>query len=427
MPCDDGGKTTHFTEYLRFFGFFLTMSNLIVSDEKCTLCEICVHSCPFDALRISAGEVHIGDECVLCGACVKKCPEDALSIESEVSEDVDVDTELWRGVWVVVEIDRIDGKNNIEKVSFELIGKGRELAESLQVELSAVVMGIQLDDVVKELSRYEVDKIYCVENQELAEFRSGIYSHVLSELVRDFRPEILLCGATADGRDFFPRTAALLHTGLTADCTGLSIDIERRILLQTRPAFGGNIMATIECPGYRPQMATVRPNVMPAPRPSFEKKKEDVDMVEWQPSAIALKSPVEFLNKLVADAESANISEADIIVAGGRGTGGEAGFAKLKRLAEAVGGMVGASRAAVDSGWAPYTAQVGQTGRVVQPKLYIACGISGAIQHLVGMRSAQTIVAINKDPRAPIFEVADFGFVGDMHKIVPRLTQEIDQ
>ncbi len=399
------------------------MSELRIIHEKCTLCERCVKACPFDALRVCDGLLRVGEECVLCGACVKICPEAALEVEEPVRSDSVSDLRRWRGVWVVVELSGEESGAGIVPVSCELIGRGRRLADALSTELSVVVMGHGLDHVAGDLCRFPLDRIYIVDHEELKDFISETHAAVLSELAGERKPEILLCGATANGRAFFPRTAALLHTGLTADCTGLEVDSRRRVLLQTRPAFGGNVMATIECPEHRPQMATVRPGVMARPDPGDAR---DVEVVAWQPSGALGCRRVQLLRKTVQQEGGANLSEADVIVAGGGGVGGAEGFEIIAELARALGGVVGASRAAVDSGWAPYAAQIGQTGRVVQPRLYVACGISGAVQHLVGMQSAETIVAINSDPGAPIFEVADFGFVGDLRAVIPRLIRTIE-
>ncbi len=398
------------------------MSELIVNHSKCNLCEICVVSCPFDALSVRGKALRVAENCELCGACVKVCPEEALHIEESVTGRVVIDPGEWRGVWVVAEVAAESGTSELAPVSLELVAKARSIADELSVELSAVVIGHALKDVTDELCCYPVDRIYRVESEELASFQSDIYAAVLSELVLEKKPEVLLCGATSEGRAFFPRVAALLHTGLTADCTGLKTDVGRRVLLQTRPAFGGNIMATIECPDYRPQMATVRPNVMAPIEPD---PGSDVQIIDWCSSSGARCSPLKLLQILAEETGGAALSDADVIVAGGRGTGGQSGFDKLSKLADALGGVVGASRAAVDSGWVPYSAQIGQTGKVVQPELYIACGISGAVQHLVGMRSSGTVVAVNSDPGAPVFEVADFGFVGDLNNIIPKLTDAV--
>jgi electron transfer flavoprotein alpha subunit len=244
----------------------------------------------------------------------------------------------------------------------------------------------------------------------------------MAELINEYKPEIVLTGATAMGRAFIPRVAAMIDTGLTADCTGLDICQETKMLLQTRPAFGGNIMATILCQNYRPQMATVRHKVMK--EAAIEKgRKAEIINVDYSKKKQILTSRTKFIEEVVEEMHTVNIAEADIIVSGGRGLGGPENFKIIEELAQALGGAVGASRAAVDSDWIPYSHQVGQTGKTVCPKIYVACGISGAIQHLIGMQSADTIIAINKDPNAPIFQVASYGIVGDLFEVVPKLTK----
>jgi electron transfer flavoprotein alpha subunit len=284
-------------------------------------------------------------------------------------------------------------------------------------------MGTGLDDEAKALIAAGADKVYLYEDAILNEFHEDAYADALSELVNKHKPEIILAGATSIGRAFVPLVATRVRTGLTADCTMLGVDLEKRNLLQTRPAFGGNIMATIVCPGYRPQMATVRPGVMK--RLSADQSRNG-EIIKSGP-----ESPMTSKTKLIEVIEEAghkiNISEAEVIVAGGRGMGNEKGFALLKELADALGGVLGASRAAIDAGWLPYPHQIGQTGRTVSPRIYFACGISGAIQHLAGMQSSDVIIAINKDKDAPIFNVADYGIVGDVFEIIPMLIQKVKQ
>ncbi len=396
------------------------MSDLHVKESRCTLCGKCIKACPFDALEICDKRLIIGPECVLCGACVKVCPENALYIQESSPVAKSLNTSRWRGVWVFLELNAGEGgEPQIAKVSLELIGKGRQLADEIDTDLAGVVFGDKLEGVLNGLSGYPLDKVYCVESDDFGDFRSDLYAEALSGIVKRHNPEILLCGATATGRDFFPRTAALLETGLTADCTGLKIDTERRLLLQTRPAFGGNVMATIECPNHRPQMATVRPNVMPLPERLNEVHRKKIDIIDCSSVVRGLESVVKVVKRILDDSGVSNFAQADTIVAGGRGMGGAEGFKSLEKLAALLDGMVGASRAAVDAGWVPYPKQIGQTGRVVQPKLYIACGISGAVQHQVGMKSSDTVVAVNSDPDAPIFEIADYGFVGDWRQVLP--------
>ena len=394
------------------------MSRLEIDRDACTLCGLCVQGCPFDALAIADDVLRVSEECVLCGACVKQCPENALSIPEERHEE-QPDLSAHSGVWVIAECDG----GRIHPVSYQLLGKGRELADARGAALSAVIMGENLNELAEALAPYGVDRIILTEDPSLVPFRSETHAAVLAELIQRERPEIVLCGATSTGRAYLPRVAALVKTGLTADCTHLAIDPERGLLLQTRPAFGGNIMATIICPRHRPQMATVRPNVLAAPQPGAAR---DVEVMRFRPSHAALRCAVEVLEVCIERTGTHSIAEADVIVSGGRGVGSAEGFDLVRRLAKALGGAIGASRAAVDAGWMPYPHQVGQTGKTVQPKLYVACGISGAVQHLVGMQSAGRIIAINRDASAPIFKVADVGLVGDLHAIVPRLIEAVE-
>jgi len=290
--------------------------------------------------------------------------------------------------------------------------------------VSGVLIGNAMDDQLDELAFRGADNIYLVESPELANFQDEPYTNILVELVKKYKPEIVLCGATAIGRSLISRVAINIKSGLTADCTGLDIDPEKKILLQTRPAFGGNIMATIISPNYRPQMATVRHKVM---QPMEPDKKRKAKIIKEKFDGALYVSRTKLLD-IVEEVESlVNLAEADIIVSGGRGMGGPENFKILKELAQVLGAAVGSSRAAVDAGWMPYSHQVGQTGRTVAPKIYIACGISGQIQHLVGMQSSKIIVAINKDPEAPIFKVATYGIVGDLFQIVPALTKKFQE
>ena len=286
-----------------------------------------------------------------------------------------------------------------------------------------VVLGDQLEALAEELAKYPVDKVYLYDHPRLARFRPEPYTRVLSHLARTYKPEIVLAGATTTGRSFLARVATDLYTGLTADCTGLEIG-EDGLLYQTRPAFGGNIMATILCPYTRPQMSTVRHKVMQAVEPGDVARAE---IIRVPPLEQLLASRVEIVDFVRDVSQQVNIVDADVIVSGGRGMGKPENFAILKELADELGGAVGSSRAAVDAGWMPYPHQVGQTGKTVCPKLYIACGISGAVQHLAGMSSADCIIAINRDPEAPIFQVADFGFVGDAVAVVTELLKQIRQ
>ena len=390
---------------------------LIVDKEKCIGCGVCEANCPFGAITVEDGCAVVNDRCNLCGACVENCEPQALRIEgAEKSTLVRLDE--WSGIWVFAEFRH----GVIAPVSFELLGVGRKLADSRGVPLSAVVFGADVESSAGELIAYGADQVYVVDDPRLAQYREDVYGRVLESLIRDQRPEVVLAGATAIGRSFIPQVANAVNAGLTADCTHLAIRPEDGMLLQTRPAFGGNIMATIECPHSRPQMATVRPKVMAPLIPDPERQGE---VIRVQVPDAALQSRIEVLESVLSRQDKVNIQEVDILVAGGRGLENEKGFVLLRELAEELGGAVAASRAAVDAGWIPYPHQVGQTGKTVCPKLYIACGISGAIQHAVGMQSSETIVAINRDENAPIFDIATYSLVGDLFEIVPLLTRKI--
>jgi len=397
--------------------------------EKCTGCTLCIKACPFDAIRIldkeglPTGRQAVIDlnKCNLCGACVPACKFKAILLEKpqEVA-GTKQDLKGYKGVWVFAE----QKKGKIQPVVYELLGKARELAASLGEEVAAVLLGEHLEEEIQELIWRGADKVYVVETRELANFQDEPYTNILIELIKKYKPEIVLCGATSIGRSLISRVAVRLRVGLTADCTGLDIDPERKILLQTRPAFGGNIMATIISPNYRPQMATVRHKVFPE-TVSDMKRKGKIIRENFDASFLASRSK---LLDIVDEIESTvNLAEADIIVSGGRGMGGPGNFKILEELAKVLGAAVGASRAAVDAGWMPYSHQVGQTGRTVSPKIYIACGISGQIQHLVGMQSSKIIVAINKNPDAPIFKVATYGIVADLFEIIPALTKKFSR
>jgi electron transfer flavoprotein alpha subunit len=387
-----------------------------VKSELCTGCEACVASCPYDAIVIKGDKAEITELCQLCRACLSVCPEGAISEVREASDDKE--TAQGRGVWVFAE--QREGK--IAGVSLELLGAGRGLAEKLGTDLSAVLFG-GTDHDAKELVRWGADKVFHCDEPNFQAFNDEPYAALLSKLITEQKPEIVLTGATPIGRSFFPRVAAKLRAGLTADCTALEIDPETKNLLQVRPAFGGNIMATIFCPHARPQMATVRPRVMK--RGTYDEARSG-EIIKVSAKGIASRTKVIETVKEVSEL-AINLQDANIIVAGGRGMGGEKGFQLLLELAEVLGASVAASRAAVDEGWIPYRHQVGQTGKTVGPKLYIACGISGAVQHLVGMQSSDIIIAINKNPEAPIFNVATYGIVGDASEIVPMLTKKIKE
>lgn len=389
--------------------------SIVIDKDKCTGCELCLASCPFEALVIKEGKAIVNENCQACMNCLNVCPEGAI-FEIEDERPGEVDIKGYKGVWVFAE--QRGGK--VASVSFELLGVGRRLADELGTDLGAVLLGAE-DSEAKELIKWGADKVYLSSDQIFERFNDEPYSAVLVSLIKAHRPEIVITGATPIGRSFLPRVAAKLRIGLTADCTSLQIDKETRNLLQIRPAFGGNIMATILTPNTRPQMATVRPRVMK--RGQYDENKTG-EIIPVQADGIFSRTKVLDTIKEESDM-TCNLQEADIIVSGGRGLGDPKGFKLIAELAELLGGTVGSSRAAVDEGWIPYRHQVGQTGKTVCPKIYIACGISGAVQHLVGMQSSDIIIAINKNPDAPIFNVASYGIVGDLYEIIPLLIKKI--
>ncbi len=382
--------------------------------DKCTGCGTCVPTCPFGVLEIKDDKAQVKDGCTLCGACKDACAFEAITIEAPVKAEAVGDSH--RGLWVFAE--QRDGK--LKGVAYELLAKGRELANSLKTELSAVCFGHGTDEA--SLIAHGADKVYLVDAPEFANNPEDLCTQQLIDLVRQYKPEIVLAGATSLGRSFVPRVAAVLGTGLTADCTGLEIDTEKRLLLQTRPTFGGNIMATIICQSGRPQMSTVRPRVFKKGTPDRARQGQIIRM-DFKKEIVTSRTKV--LSFVEDITERVKLDEADIIVSGGRGLGKPENFKLLEELASVMGAALGSSRPPIDEGWLPYCHQVGQTGKTVCPKLYVACGISGAVQHLAGMQTSETIVAINDDPDAPIFEVATYGIVGDLFKVVPMLIEKL--
>lgn len=390
---------------------------VIVLKDKCIACEVCVSACPFDAIEMVDNKAHITDKCTACGVCVEECPVDAIKKEEEKKKDINIDE--YRGVWVFAE----QREGNLMNVSIELLGEGRKIADKLNTELTAILLGNNVNKLADRLVKYGADKVIYAESPLLEIYTTDGYTKTICNLIEERKPEIMLIGATNIGRDLGPRISARIHTGLTADCTRLDVDLENRRLLQTRPAFGGNLMATIICPDHRPQMATVRPGVM-------EKAKYD----QGRSGEIEIINPdlrdedimakvIEFVKEKKAQVK---LEDASIIVSGGRGLGTPEGFKLIEELAEKLGGVVGASRATVDAGWIDQSHQVGQTGKTVRPNLYIACGISGAIQHLAGMQESKCIIAINKDKDAPIFEIADYGIVGDVYEVIPEIIKGLE-
>ena len=415
-------------------------------EGKCIACGArCQSVCPVNCIEMTeAGEPLIdAAKCIGCGKCVKVCPASALEMAftpdekrlldelakagtSDAGEDVDDKAaalahllEQYRGVWVFVE--QTEGEP--AKVSWELLGVGRRLADKLGVELCSLVIGDNVETLCQESFCHGASKSYLVQAPVYRTYRTDAYLRATCHLIGKFKPEVILMGATGMGRDLAGAVATRLATGLTADCTGLDID-DKRNLMQTRPAFGGNIMATIMCDKFRPQMATVRPNVMPMP----ERHDQATGTIVREPYEVPEASILTKVIEIIRDSSGhgqVDITGAEFIVSGGRGMMSPENFAVLKELADEIGGVVGASRSAVDAGWMPHDRQVGQTGKTVRPKIYIACGISGAIQHLVGMQDSDMVIAINRDRSAPIFEVATYGIVGDLFQVVPAITQAV--
>lgn len=384
--------------------------------SKCVGCGLCIDACPFDALKLEDDKAVVLSSCTLCGLCVDSCKYEAIELpEREIVKEGDI--EYFRGVWVFIQT--VEDKPH--HVALELIGEGRKLADELDTELCCMLLGNGIDPIIDELSCYDINRIYAVKSPVLERYRTMPFVESAAQLIKKYKPEIVLIGATSTGRDFAGGLATELRTGLTADCTDLAIELETRSLLQTRPAFGGNIMATIKSSKHRPQMATVRPKVFAMPGSG---EKRDIKVV-WSEDNLSEEKQKTRILEWIPSREGVNLADANIIVSGGRGIGKPENFAILHELADLLGGAVGASRAAVDADWIDYSHQVGQTGRTVRPNIYIACGISGAVQHLAGMKTSDIIIAINKDPDAQIFNVATYGYVGDVMEIVPKMITEL--
>ena len=395
---------------------------LIIDHERCTACKVCVRNCPFSALWIEDGLLHVNELCTLCGACVNVCRFKALHIERKQASPEEL--AQYKGVFVWVELDEDIAPRQPRKVALELLGKGRQLADELGEELVAVILTGAEEVDLQVYGLHGADRVILCRHDLLETYSTDGFTNVMCAVISAKKPAVVLYGATPHGRDFAPRVAARLKLGLTADCTGLEIDTDRQ-LVQTRPAFGGNIMASIITPYNRPQTATVRPNVFPVP----EKQPAGSAVTEEFPVTLnrsAIRTRVVEKNTLV-DGSEASIEDARVIVAGGRGCQKASNLDLLRTLAGQLGGTLAGSRAIVEQGWIPHTRQVGQSGTTVGPELYIAVGVSGAIQHVVGMSSSKTVIAINKDPEAGIFKTADLGVVGDALEILPILSALIEK
>jgi len=392
-----------------------------IDKEKCTGCELCLGSCPYDAIEIAGQVAVINDRCTGCGACLDVCKKGAILSDREEIKPVDLSG--YKGVWVFAE--HRDGVMN--KGSLELIGCGHELGKALKQELCVVLLSDKTTDLITELSKYGVKKIYFASHKDLKTYQTNAYSNTISGIIEKYKPAIVLFSATLTGRDLAPRIAQKLRVGLTADCTDLTIDSETGDLLQTRPAFGGNVMATIISPRTRPQMATVRPGVMKPVMPSASGKTKKAKIIDCSDQFNKKDIRTKILEVIRERRRYANLQDAKVIIGGGRGIRSEKGVKMLEQLAEAIGGEVAGTRVVVEKGWMPQERQIGQTGLSVSPDLYIACGISGSIQHRAGIQNAGIIVAVNTDEDAPLFDIADYKIVGDIFEIVPALTKALKE
>ena len=396
--------------------------SVVIHEEKCKGCELCVAACPYSVIIVQEKKAVLGDGCTICGACIDSCEFEAITFEGS-QERICMDVAPFKGIYVFIEHD----KQTASKVSLELLGKAQGLANEFSRQgknqlVTAILIGYELGNIADELIHYGADHVIIVKNEPFRMYRTDIYTKAIVQIVRENKPEILLFGATPQGRDLAPRVANRLRTGLTADCTGLEICTDGGILLQTRPAFGGNIMATIVCPDNRPQMATVRPGVMKQspndPERTGIKEEMTIDLDEKD-------FVIRILDIIASTRKAEKLEDAKIIVAGVHGVNDQEGFKVLETLAAELGAEVGASRAAVDAGWIGQEHQIGQTGKTVQPDLYIACGISGSTQHMAGMSQAKYVISINTDRKAPIVSASDVTFIGDLFQVVPMLTDKI--
>jgi electron transfer flavoprotein alpha subunit/NAD-dependent dihydropyrimidine dehydrogenase PreA subunit len=392
-----------------------------IDAQKCNACGICAESCPFAAITVVRECAHIGESCMLCGACVNVCPRRAITIE-RIDAPV-ADLAGYRGVMVFAECEACDGLLQPKRVVYELLAKGRRLADTLGEELIATVLGDDRLAGLEGLCHHGADRVIKCVHPLLKDFSTDGFCAVLSAVIAGRKPSVALYGATANGRELAPRVAARLRLGLTADCTALDID-EQGQLVQTRPAFGGNIMASIIAPRSRPQMATVRPNVF---RPDCADASLPVLVEAYEVTLNKAGIRTRVVQELpIENHAGPNLEAAKIIVAVGRGCCRQDDLDLARRLAEQLGGVLAGSRPLVEEGLLPHTRQVGQSGITVGPDLYIAIGISGAIQHVVGMNASKTIIAINPDPQAPIFKVADLGIVGNARQIIPFLLRDLE-
>jgi electron transfer flavoprotein alpha subunit len=394
---------------------------LRIDSDKCNACGLCVTSCPFNAIAVEDEIALANDLCTLCGACVNVCPQSALAIERRQASAEELSQ--YKGVFIWAECEPRGEMVAPKKVAYEILAQGRRLADQLGERLSAVILGDSRLSEMENLCYRGADRVLCCRHDLLERYTSDGFTSVISAVIAKEKPSVFLYGATPNGRDLAPRVAARMRLGLTADCTELGID-EHGQLIQTRPAFGGNIMATIISPYSRPQTATVRPNVFSAAAADLSRP---VDIVQVPVTLTKANLHTRLIEEILLESSEERIEEANIIVSAGRGCQDPINLDTVRELAHKLGGVLAGSRAIVESGWIPHSLQVGQSGTTVGPDLYIAVGISGAVQHVVGMSSSKKIIAINKDPDAPIFKIADLGIVGDALVILPKLIDEIER
>jgi len=382
-----------------------------VETDLCDGCKRCLKACPYDAVELKNGKAEILKRCTTCGACLEVCKKEALRTDAQPRSIPDFSDH--KGVWVFAE----QRQGRLTDVSLELLGKAQALAQTLDEEVTAVLLGNQVKGLAETLIQHGAGTVLVAEHEALKDYRTLPYTQVLAEAVQARKPNIFLMGASHIGRDLAPRVSRRIEAGLTADCTELTIATEENLLLQTRPAFGGNVMATIANRYSRPQMATVRPGVMERNPGSHL----EGNVIQLEVNLSENGAGTRILDVVKEKKKGVDISQAKVIVAGGRGVSDAKGFDLLSELAEIMEGEVAGTRVTVEEGWIPAERQVGQTGRTVRPEIYIACGVSGAIQHRAGMVNSKYIIAINKDPRAPIFQVANWGIVGDLHEVIPEM------